>query len=454
MLIFSTIYFVFKRKIQLSLVLILTSLACASQQSDDGSETSSDLCSRAIPLNTPEDLDSLIRHCSGSRLVLLGESTHGTAEYYHWRVEISKRLITEESFDFIVVEGDWAALYRLNLYVKGLVEDSSLTANDILRGFDRWPEWMWGNTIIAELAEWLKDHNSSLPAERRAGFYGMDVYGQWDAMDEVLRIAEELIPDDAQRIAQLYNCYTAFGRDEWEYARAVMQGRASCDDNLLKVVDIFRKQLEATTCPDSIKALTHGKQSAMVVMNSEDFYRMAVRSNTTSWNSRAGHMHETVTRLLNQHGDGAKGIVWAHNTHVGDARATTMVNDGRYNIGQLSRITHGHSNVTSIGFTTHSGTVNAGSRWGTPMSVMRVPAAREGSIEDILNNCGKESFYTIFDDEIRRDPALQRQIGHRAIGVVYDTATERLYNYVPTRLTDRYDAIIFIRNTSHLQVVE
>lgn len=445
---------VLKKNLILCLAVAFSSIACASPQTDHNPAVTGDICSKAVSLQTPSDLDPLIEICAGSRLVLLGESTHGTAEFYHWRAEISKRLITEQGFDFIAVEGDWAALYRLNLYVKGLQKDSLITAVDILGGFDRWPEWMWGNTIIADLAEWLKVFNSSRPQEKRIGIYGMDVYGQWDAMDEVIRIAGELIPEHTEQIIQLYSCYTAFNRDEWEYAKAVLQGRASCDDNLSRVVDIFKRQLQETTCPDSTKALRHAKQSAVVVKNSEDFFRLAVRSNTTSWNSRALHMHESVTRLLEIHGEESKGIVWAHNTHIGDARATNMAGDGRFNIGQLSRIKYGRENTTSIGFTTYTGQVNAGARWGAEMSVMRIPRAREGSIEDILNNCNNESFFVIMDEEIRNIPELRAQIGHRAIGVVYDPSTERLYNYVPTVLPRRYDAIIFIRNTSHLEVVE
>lgn len=421
-------------------------------KNDDKGEISI-ICSKAIELNNNADLDSLIHLSSGSRLVLLGESSHGTAEFYHWRAEISKRLIEEEGFNFIAVEGDWTPLYRLNLYVKGY-DTESKSANEILRTFSRWPEWMWGNTIIADLAEWLKEYNSTKSADDRVGFYGMDVYGQWEAMDEVLRVAEKLLPERVKEIEGLYSCFTAYDKDEWKYAQAVLQGKASCEDNLRRVVNIFKEALNITEDPGVYNKLLHGKQSALVVQNAEDFYRLAVRSNTTSWNSRVMHMHETVNRLLGQYGNDSRGIVWAHNTHVGDARATSMQRDGRFNIGQLSRQTRTDEKITIVGFSTYTGRVNAGSRWGAPMSIMRIPEARSRSVEELLNECGMKSFYSIFDEEVKNDPGLQSPLGHRAIGVVYDPSVEHLHNYVPTILTKRYDAIIFLHTTSSLEVVK
>ncbi len=407
------------------------------------------ICSKAIYLKTSSDLDDLIGVCSRSKLVLLGESTHGTSEYYYWRAEISKRLIAEEGFNFIVVEGDWASIYRLNLYVKG-VSDEYKTARDVMKTFNRWPEWMWANTEVEKLVEWLKIFNSKLPLEKKVGFYGMDVYGQWEAMEEVLRVAEAKFPESLSEILERYGCYTAFGFDEWQYALSVQRGHPPCTDNLQWVVDVIREHLESSTDPNDIKALSHAKQSAKVVLNSEDYYRLAVRSNVSSWNSRVMHMHETVTRLLAAHGEDSKGIVWAHNTHIGDARATSMLKEGMVNIGQLSRELHTDDEVTLIGFSTYRGRVNAGSRWGENMLRMRIPAAPQGSAEEILKRCGRDVFYTIFDDDLRSNSELLKPIGHRAIGVVYNPSGDHLYNYVPTILPIRYDAIIFIKITSPL----
>jgi len=412
------------------------------------------LCARGIAFSDASDLDPLIALCRGSRLVLLGESTHGTAEYYRWRAEISKRLIMEKGFRFIAVEGDWMPIYRLNMYVKGLDDVDTATAADILRKFSRWPEWMWGNTEVAELAEWMRAYNADLPVVERVGFYGMDVYGQWEAMDEVFSVSAIYLPDHAEEIRTLYSCFTAFGRDEWRYAQAVMQGLASCNDNLYRVVEIFRRRLSEVECPEEYKMLFHGVQSAKVVKNAEEFFRLAVRGdNRGSWNSRVDHMHRTVQRLLDQYGNDAAGIVWAHNTHIGDARATTMASDGQKNIGQLSRELFGDTAVTSIGFTTYTGRVNAGSRWGSPMSIMDIPSPPEGSLEYLLNSCGLKQFFVVFDRHLRSDSLLNSYLGHRAIGVVYNPSTERRSNYVPTIVPSRYDAMVFFHTTRELMPV-
>ncbi len=409
-------------------------------------------CRNAVGLTGPEDLDLLLNLCAGSKLVLLGESTHGTADFYRWRAEISKRLIAEEGFNFIVVEGDWASLYRLNLYVKGLMEETA-TARDVLKTFNRWPEWMWGNTEVEQLAEWLREFNADRPLDQRAGLYGMDVYGHWEAMEEVLSVASAKFPEILPDIQSRFDCYTEYDFDEWRYAKAVRQGHPACYEQLGWVFDAIREHLESLSDPRDRKALTHAKQSARVVQNSEEYYRFAVRDNVISWNIRVDHMHETVTRLLAFHGDDSRGIVWAHNTHIGDARATAMRKQGLRNIGELSRETHGSDSTTLIGFTTYKGKVNAGARWGAPMSRMQIPEAMEGSAESLLKKCGIDNFFTIFDDEIRQSRDLLQPIGHRAIGVIFNPSTERIHNYVPTILPQRYDAIVFLKSTNPLDPV-
>ena len=437
--------------INIGMLLCFFCASCFSTSNQIGDEEIS-LCTNAVELSSSGDLDQLITQCEGSKLVLLGESTHGTAEFYHWRGEISKRLIAEKGFNFIVVEGDWASIYKLNLYVKGISEEFD-TAREILETFNRWPEWMWGNMEVERLAEWLKDFNTERPLEDRAGFYGMDVYGQWEAMGQVVRLVEKFIPHALEEVKERFGCFTAYDYDEWQYAQAVAQGYPACNEQLEWVVELIKGQVESVECPKDRKKLLHAKQSALVVKNSEDFYRLAVRDNVASWNSRASHMHNTTQHLLKIHGDNSRGIVWAHNTHIGDARATGMNQQGMHNIGQLSRETLGEDNVTLVGFTTYKGRVNAGARWGAIMARMRIPAAKEGSVESILKECGMDAFYTIFDDRIKSLPQLQNPIGHRAIGVVYNPSTERMHNYVPSILPKRYDAIVFIKNSNPLEAV-
>jgi erythromycin esterase len=406
---------------------------------------------RAVPLNEGSDLDELISNTGSSRLVLLGEASHGTSEFYQWRSEITRRLITEKGFSFVAVEGDWASIYRLNKYVKGLPGARS-SARRVLQGFDRWPEWMWANNEIRELAEWMRNHNRDLPDDRKVGFYGMDVYGQWEAMDDLINYAGEYLPEYHDEISRNLQCFANYDRDEWVYARAVTsRGHPSCEKELQEVVDLLYG-LSPDPGEKGRREFFRAKQNALVVKNAEDFFRLAITDNAGSWNSRATHMWETVRGLLNEYGSSSRAIVWAHNTHVGDAGATSMQYQGMVNIGQLSRGELGRDQVFIAGFGTGTGRVSAGSQWGARMERMQVPEGIEGSLENILSQLNYDRFYLLFDEQDRSHPLLSRFIGHRAIGVVYNPAQESL-NYVPTILPQRYDAFIFIRKTGPLQPV-
>jgi len=407
---------------------------------------------KIVPISDEDDLDDMIYEAGLRRLVLLGESSHGTEEFYKWRAAITRRLISEKSFSFVAVEGDWAAIYRLNEYVKGY-PDAPSSARRVLRQFDRWPEWMWGNTKIEELAEWLKDFNSSLPDNEKIGFYGMDVYGQWDAMDDLLDFTRRHLPDHHREINRSLSCFANYDRDEWVYARAVTgRGHPSCEDELKKVVELLEDNSQELINSAGPRKYFRARQNAYVVSNAEDFYRLAVTDNTNSWNSRATHMWETVNRLIVKYGDNSKGIVWAHNTHVGDADATTMRFQDMVNIGRLSRQHMGSDQVYITGFGTFTGRVNAGSSWGSRMERMRVPEGMAGSYERIFGQLDHEQFFILFDKEDRQNPLLNEFRGHRAIGVVYNPNQES-GNYVPTILPMRYDSFIFIRETNPLQPV-
>ena len=406
---------------------------------------------RAVPLNEGPDLDEMIRKAGSRRLVLLGEASHGTAEFYQWRSEITRRLITEKGGSFVAVEGDWASIYRLNTYVKGQPGAPS-SARRVLQGFDRWPEWMWANNEIRELAEWMRNYNEDLPDDKKVGFYGMDVYGQWEAMDDLINYAVEFLPEYHNDISRNLQCFANYDRDEWVYARAVAsRGHPSCEKELQEVVDLLY-ELSPDLKEKDPQKFFRAKQNARVVKNAEDFFRLAITDNTASWNSRATHMWETIQRLLNEYGNNSRAIVWAHNTHVGDADATYMRYQGRVNIGQLSRKELGRDQVFIAGFGTGTGRVSAGSHWGARMERMQVPEGIEGSYEDIFSKLNYDQFYLVFDEEDRKHPLLSQFIGHRAIGVVYDPGQESL-NYVPTILPQRYDAFIFIRKTGSLQPV-
>jgi erythromycin esterase len=430
------------------IVLLLLLLPGYSGQSGDNSEPEAYFSSKAIPFGSAADMDTIIALAGRRRLVLLGESSHGTHEFYRLRAEISRRLISEKGFAFIVVEGDWASIYRLNKYVKGLDRAMS-SAHEVLNTFDRWPQWMWSNTDILELAEWLKEHNEPLPPAERIGFYGMDVYGQWEAMEDLLRFTTGHIPDLHDQIAEKLHCFASGWDDEWHYATSVAGGGVSCEDELHQVVELIISQENRIT-EENAKAWFRALQNALVVRNAESYYRLAVYNDGAAWNSRVDHMWQTVQRLMHLYGDSARAIVWAHNTHVGDSRATTMKHHNQYNIGALSRMALGEEQVFIAGFGTLRGKVNAAASWGAPMQSMTIPQAQRGSLDYFLGKVPYDRFFILFNRGDREHPQLKKPLGHRAIGVVYNPLRDA-GNYVPTLPAHRYDALLFYRKTNALK---
>lgn len=421
------------------------------QREQDNSNLVSYFSSKAIPFTDALDLNLFINECGQKQLVLLGEASHGTHEYYHWRAEISKRLITEKKFNFIAVEGDWASIYRLNKYVKGL-ENAKSSAKEVLQSFNRWPEWMWANTDILELAEWLKEYNKKLSPEEKVGFYGFDVYGQWQAMDDLLAWSENNLNEKHNDLITKLNCFAGYRTDEWQYGREVAEGKPSCEEELKQIVEMLCNHGSSIDSSE-MKSYFRAKQNALVVQNAESFYRLAVQNNILSWNSRVDHMWLTITRLLDFYGQNAKGIIWAHNTHVGDSRATTMRTINQYNIGELSRMNLGEENVFIAGFGTYRGKVNAGTEWGARMRIMKVPKAQKGSLDYYLGQVPHEQFFILFKEEDRKQQLLAANyLGHRAIGVTYNPQWES-GNYVLTLPAFRYDALIYFRETSALKTV-
>lgn len=400
----------------------------------------------AHTLRDPADLNPLLERIADARLVLLGEASHGTSEFYTWRAEISKRLITEMDFNFIAVEGDWASLYRLNRYVKAM-DDEYASAREVMETFDRWPVWMWANEETRELIEWMRAYNADRPFDKRVGFYGMDVYGEELSMRKVLSRLRALDEDLAGEIAAAYACFEPFGGSMHEYARAVALGAESCEEAVQRAHSTLREAAR-NLADRELYDFFAIKQNAKVVMNAEQHFRLMARQGPQSWNARVDHFYATVARLIALYGEGSRGVVWAHNTHVGDARATTMGNQGQRNIGQIAREQLG-ADMVAVGFGTHRGTVQAGRAWGAPMETMIVPAGRPGSVEDLMQQVGAPSLLFIFDG---RAPWSEVR-GHRAIGVVYQPEREQFGNYVPTILPRRYDAFIFIEETTALQAI-
>jgi erythromycin esterase-like protein len=400
----------------------------------------------AIPLGDPPELAPLIDRVAPVRVVLLGEASHGTAEFHDLRAAISRDLIVDHGFRFIAVEGDWNVLYRLNRYVKGYDRDAA-SAREIMRTFDRWPTWMWANEETAALIEWLKAHNAQQPPERRVGFYGIDVYGKADALRELPASMAAIDADEAEWLREQYAPFEALLEDTRAYVRALERGEAGLGENARAVVERLQEQRDSLDV-DAAEYL-HLKQMAGVVKNAERHFSGMAGRGPESWNTRVEHFYQTLERLLDFYGADAKGIVWAHNTHVGDARATDMVHRQRLNIGQLAREGLGAEQVAAVGFGTDRGTVLAGRAWEAPMVQMTIPPAAPGSIEAAMREAGDGKDLLFLFDESVASP-LRQPHGHRAIGVVYRPEREVPGNYVPTLLPQHYDAFLFIAETEAL----
>jgi erythromycin esterase len=407
--------------------------------------TREDIIKNYNRLKTSEDLDVLIKDIGDAKYVLLGEASHGTHEYYTWRTAISKRLIKEKGFSFIAVEGDWPDCYRINRFVKGY-KDSGAIAIEVLREFRRWPTWMLANWEIAALAEWMRDHNQNMDPEKKIGFYGLDVYSLWESLDVMAKYLEKEDPNAGKLVMNAVKCFEPYREEMDKYVHDVYTMTSSCRQEVVNLLKEVRKK--AVMYNGDREAGLNAEMNAQIAVNAEKYYTSMVLFGEDSWNVRDSHMMGTLNSLMEFHGTEAKAIVWEHNTHVGDARATDMKAGGLYNVGQLAREQHAGDGVFIVGFGSYEGSVIAGKAWGSEMQKTEVPKAMGGSIEDILHNDSKENKLLIFSNKILKDH-FNKWLGHRAIGVVYHPERE-LGNYVPTLLSSRYDAFIFLDKTKAL----
>ncbi|GAA4304879.1 erythromycin esterase family protein [Nibribacter koreensis] len=397
-------------------------------------------------LENKSDLDSLIEDIGDSRIVMLGEASHGTSDYYSWRTAISKRLIEEKGFTFIAVEGDWPDCFQINKFIKGYCKPGT-KVSDILKHFNRWPTWMWGNWEVAALVEWLKEHNDH-PNSLPVGFYGLDVYSLWDSLQRIMKYLEKRDGQALKAAKEAFKCFEPYSSDPQEYARAVAYVSEDCEQDVLSLLMELGKHEGGE--PSNPEAVFDAEQNALVAVNAERYYKAMIRGGGSSWNVRDEHMMETLNRLLEFHGPDSKVIIWEHNTHIGDARFTDMARAGMVNIGQLAREQYGNDSVYLVGFGSYEGSVIAGSNWGAPMQKMEMPPAKEGSWEHWLHSLSPTN-KLLFSHELKEIPEARQQIGHRAIGVVYNANHESNGNYVPTLIPERYDAFLYIDESEALR---
>jgi erythromycin esterase-like protein len=424
-------------------ILLLVALACKSVSSKE--DTTLKIPAHAF--QNAQDLDALMSQIGDARIVLLGEASHGTSEYYTWRAAISKRLIQEKGFDMIAVEGEWADSYRVNQFIKGGPKDSLQTLG-LLGQYNRWPTWMWGNYEVADLVTWMNRYNQNKAINDKVGFYGLDVYCLWESMQELMPYIQG--NDSLMRMArEVRQCFQPFSADPMQYAYSVMNASENCRSQTQRLYQAISNYTGGKTSTNEAEFVM--QQNALVALNGENYYRTAATNGSASWNIRDRHMTSTIKRLLEHHGPQSKIIVWEHNTHVGDARYTDMAKEGMVNVGQLVRQEYGQENVYIVGFGSYTGTVIAAKEWGGNIETMNVPHARRGSWEELLHRMGPQN-KLLFSNELRQDAALMKSIGHRAIGVQYNPNFES-GNYVPTVIPNRYDAFIFIDKTTALRPI-
>lgn len=402
----------------------------------------------SIELNDTKDIDNLIDEIGDSKYVLLGEASHGTHEYYTWRTRISKKLIERKGFSFIAVEGDWPDCYCVNRYIKNY-SDSDKTALDVIHKFNRWPTWMWANWEVIALVEWIRKHNDINKNRRKIGFYGLDVYSLWESMEAIIKYLDKEDPKAKQLAIKAYGCFEPYSDDEGQsYARATYMLPVSCEDEVIDLlVEIRKKIIQYDSDPEAVLST---EQNANIIVNAERYYRTMVKAGPESWNIRDTHMVDTLNRLMKFHGTDAKAIVWEHNTHIGDARATDMADEGTINVGQLVREQHSKEGVFVVGFGSYKGTVIAGREWGDAMRAIHVPEAGAGSWENILHQVDAKNRIIFLNRDEMKMKLANRRFGHRAIGVVYRPEFEYPGNYVPSLMTERYDAFIYVDETTAL----
>ncbi len=405
----------------------------------------------ALSYETSKDLNSIIDAIGDAKIVLLGEASHGTSEFYTVRAQLSKRLIEEKGFTLIAVEGDWPSTQQINRFIKGYT-DAPNDVRDVLKSYNRWPTWMWANEEIAEFVSWLKEQNLQKEAQQKVGFYGIDVYSLWESLEELITYLSETDPEgkDLTLAKKAISCFEPFNRHPENYAMSSINISQACVNEVSNLLTSIRANEDHYK--NEQEADLNLKINALVAQNAEEYYRAMVRSDDLSWNVRDEHMVEAINEVMDYHGKEAKIIIWEHNTHIGDASATDMAAEGMINVGQLLRLQNKKENVYAVGFGTHRGTVIAGEEWGSPFKRMEVPPATKDSWEDALHRTGANNKLLIFNEENRH--LFTHWIGHRAIGVVYNPEYEAYGNYVPSKIGNRYDAFIYIDDTKALSPFE
>lgn len=402
------------------------------------------------------DYDDLVERAGQCRIVMLGEATHGTDEFYRMRAAISRRLIAERHFDAVAVEGDWPDCCRVDRHVRGGVHGDG--AIESLADFERFPRWMWRNTAVVDFVDWLTAHNASRPKAERSGFYGLDMYSLYRSADAVIDYLGTVDSEQAE-IARRQYAALDHVRDPQRYGYEAVRGlRPDCGEAVRqRLAELVQRQGEyrAADVPDPEDAYFFAERNACVVANAESYYRAMFGSRALSWNMRDAHMAQTLMALqahLRAQGREGRILVWAHNSHVGDARATEMSLGGEHNLGQLMRLVPSAGPVFLVGFTTYTGTVRAAREWGGEAESRSVNEAVEGSYEHVFYRSGLEAFYLPFAHDTVAQ--LDGPLLERAIGVLYLPDTEMQSHYLYSRMPRQFDAVFHLDETHAVEPLD
>lgn len=419
---------------------------------DAGTDASALLGAAIEPL--PEAFDDAFAAAfdrfADRRVILLGEASHGTSEFYRARAAITRRLIERHGFGIVAVEADWPDAAAVNRHVRGLPQRAGQG-----RVFERFPTWMWRNAEVAALVRWLREHNASRPETERAGFYGLDMYSLGASIEAVLAYLDDVDPESAAEARTRYGCLAPWQQDPAAYGHAVLaRGYRGCEEAVVRQCrELLARRHELAGGEDGAEAdedFLDATQNARLVASAERYYRAMYYGGAESWNLRDTHMFETLCQLLDAR-PGARAVVWAHNSHIGDARQTGMGRTrGEHNIGQLCRERFGDG-CALVGFGTHEGEVAAAHDWGDDMEVMRVRPSLPGSVERLFHDTGIAR--GLLDmEKARRDPALRRMLEieqlERFIGVIYRPDTERQSHYATVSLAGQFDAYAWFDRTT------
>lgn len=412
----------------------------------------------------PEKKDkysSLLEKIGDSRFVLIGEATHGTHEFYQTRAEITQQLILQKGFMAVAIEGDWPDAYRIHRFLQGVGNKEDL--KDALSAFKRFPIWMWRNKTLLPFLKWLRQHNDSLSSQtEKIGFYGLDLYSLNSSMQAVIDYLSKVDPKEAEKARIRYACFDHLGCDPQTYGYLTSEGiKKSClKEAVEQLLELQHHAFEYVRKDNLAEKDEYffAAQNARIVKDAEMYYRSMFEGRVSSWNIRDTHMLETLNVLadhLESHFEKpAKIVVWAHNSHVGDARATEMGEKGEINIGQLIREHHGVENTYSIGFSTYQGFVTAANEWGQPAEHKRVKCGLTGSYEELFHQLRYPNFILDLNVSEQLEHYLNIPRLQRAIGVIYSPSTERYSHYFFTRLPYQFDCLIHFDQTTAVEPLD